>query len=250
MKLNRRLFLIFWLSIAMHPVHYAVAADPPQSPAKRAINPPPSATLDYRITARQSGVELDGTAVVRWQATRDSYRIETETRSALLGKILETNSVGSIDPYGLAPAVFTEKKFRKKAENATFDRIAKSVSFAGSSAPQSLTGGEQDRSSVVWQLASIARASPAQFKDGSQWTFTVASSRGADPWTFRVMGREKVRTPAGNFNAVHIQRKPPDGKGQQLAVWLAPELEWYPVKIRFTDNDRDVIEQSLVKVTR
>jgi hypothetical protein len=82
----------------------------------------------------------------------------------------------------------------------------------------------------------------------------VVGPHDADPWTFRVIGREKVQAGAaiGAVDTVHVLREPPPGsKDQTLDIWLAPSLEWYPVKLRFVDNDRDYVEQTLEKlVTR
>jgi hypothetical protein len=68
-----------------------------------------------------------------------------------------------------------------------------------------------------------------------------------------VVGREKVQAgPAfGEVDAIHVMRAPPpDSKDQSLDLWLAPGLEWYPVKLRFTDTDRDYVEQTLEKITK
>jgi hypothetical protein len=60
-----------------------------------------------------------------------------------------------------------------------------------------------------------------------------------------------VHTGIGDLEAVHMARDPlPDNKDQALDIWLAPSQEWYPVKLRFTDNDRDFVEQTLSKLTR
>lgn len=212
--------------------------------------PPPSAVLDYRIQAKQSGLQLDGQATVDWQATPSTFRVTTETRSPLFGKMLETKSEGAIDGRGLAPSLFSEKKLRRKADTVTFDRAAGNLLFSSGKPPQPIEPGMQDRNSVVWQLAALARATPGKVKTGSEWTLPVAGPRGADPWTFRVTGRESVRTPTGTHQAFHIERKPPDERGQQLDLWLAPSIEWYPVKIRFVEEDGDWIEQLLARVTR
>jgi hypothetical protein len=43
---------------------------------------------------------------------------------------------------------------------------------------------------------------------------------------------------------------PPDSKGQHLDIWLAPSMEWYPVRLRYTDSDTEFIEQTLQKITK
>jgi hypothetical protein len=218
---------------------------------KRKLNLPPSADLDYSIKARQAGFSLSGDALLQWRAGDDRFMVATETRAMLVGKILSSRSEGGIDNYGLAPASFTEKRFRKDQTIASFDRQTMTISFSASRETYSIQGGEQDRSSVIWQLLSIARASPEKFRPGSEWTFFVAGQRDAEPWIFKVIKAERISTPMGETDAVHISRAPPpDSKGQQLEIWLAPSHEWYPARLRFTEENGDVIEQSLVSIGR
>jgi hypothetical protein len=41
-----------------------------------------------------------------------------------------------------------------------------------------------------------------------------------------------------------------DASDQALDIWLAPSQEWYPVKLRFSDDDKDFVEQTLTKLTK
>jgi hypothetical protein len=60
-----------------------------------------------------------------------------------------------------------------------------------------------------------------------------------------------VSTPAGEFDAVHVTREQSAAiKGQELEIWLAPSLEWYPVKLKFVDDGKDYVEQTLEKVVK
>jgi hypothetical protein len=228
----------------------------PASAAERAatkhkVNLPPSAELAYSIRAKQSGLTLDGSTLLQWRAADSRFSIATETRAALVGKILDAKSEGTVGEYGLAPTVFTEKRFRKPQSTTTFDRQTNTISFSKSDQTYPIKGGEQDQSSAIWQLAAIARAAPAKFKSGSVWTFFVAGQKDAEPWAFKVIKQEQIKTPLGDMHAVHIARMPaPDSKGQQLDIWLAPSLEWYPVRLRFTEPDNDSIEQVLQKVAK
>jgi hypothetical protein len=227
----------------------AHAADaPPVRPFKLA----PSADLDYAIQARQRGFTLPGEALISWRAGDGKYSVQADTKSPLLGKILETRSEGTVDKYGLAPARFSEKKFRKAGTDTVFDRDANTIVYSEGKPGSPLVGGEQDRASAAWQLAALARAAPDKFVAGSEWAFFVAGPRDGDPWTFKVIKREKVDlgAPLGEVDALHILRAPPPGgKGQALDIWLAPSLEWYPVRLRFSDDD-DFVEQRLTKITK
>lgn len=222
-----------------------------QAPAKTKINPPPSADLNYAIKAKQSGLTLDGSAVVHWSTTPGQFSIATETRAMLVGKILEAKSEGKIDAHGLAPLTSTEKRFRKEPTSVTFDRQANTIRFSTSDATYPIKGGEQDRNSAVWQLAALARGAQGKFKPGSEWPMFVAGQKDGDLWTFKVTKQEKIKTPLGDLNAVHVARVVKgDNRSQQLDIWLAPTLEWYPVRIRFTEPEGDYIEQTLENITR
>jgi hypothetical protein len=45
-----------------------------------------------------------------------------------------------------------------------------------------------------------------------------------------------------------MRNPPPGSEEQQLDIWLAPALQWYPVKLRFTEGGGDFIEQTLRQV--
>ncbi|QAU33312.1 DUF3108 domain-containing protein [Janthinobacterium sp. 17J80-10] len=228
----------------------AQAADAPSLP-KRPFNLPPSADLDYVIKARHSGVTLDGSALVKWQAAAGKYLLNVEARAMLLGKLQTSTSEGAIDAYGLAPATATEKTFRKRATSVAFNRDTGMLSFSASEETYPLMGGEQDRSSITWQLVGNARAAAKKFMAGSNWPYFVAGRTDAQPWNFIVGKTEKVTTPMGVIDAIRVARQLPTGSDeQQLDIWLAPALEWYPVKIRFSEEGGEVIEQTLQKITR
>jgi hypothetical protein len=227
------------------------AADEHPAAPRRAFDLPPSADLSYEVTARQRGFSLGGEALITWRAGDGKYMVNAESRVSLLGKITENRSQGLIDSFGLAPTEFYEKRFRKDATTTTFNRDLKTLSFSEGKLTYVLRGGEQDRASVTWQLAAVARAAGDKVKPGTSWTFFVAGRRDAEPWTFHVVKREKLRTGLGELDTVHIMREAPfDAKDQSLDIWLAPAQAWYPVKLRFSDGDKDYVEQTVSKITK
>jgi hypothetical protein len=222
-----------------------------RSAVKRPFEVPPSADLNYRLAAQHKGFGLNGEATITWRAADGKYAVGVESRVPLLGKLSDNRSEGAIDAFGLAPAEFYEKRYRKDPTTTVFNRDSKTITFTDGKLTYPLKGGEQDRVSVTWQLASVARAAGGRFKPGSEWIFFVAGRRDAEPWTFKVVKRETVRTGVGEVDAVHIVRAPlPGNKDQTLDIWLAPGKEWYPVKLRFTDNENESIEQTLEKITK
>ncbi|HEU4375555.1 MAG TPA: DUF3108 domain-containing protein [Telluria sp.] len=229
----------------------AVAGAAEHVAVKRPVDIPPSADLSYSIKARQKGFSISGDAVLSWRTGAGKYSLRADTRAMFVGNILENRSDGLIDGFGIAPNQFYEKRIRRDPYTTTFDRSAKTISFTESKEVYPLKGGEQDRSSVSWQLAAVARAAPEKFTPGSEWVFFVAGRRDADPWTFKVVGHDSVRTGFGAVDAVHLVRlPPPDSKDQKLDIWLAPAHEWYPVRVRFTDSDDEFVDQTLEKIVK
>ena len=222
------------------------------APAKRAVELPPPADLAYELSAQQRGFGLKGEALIAWRGGDGKYDVNVEARVALLGKLTEYRSHGTVDSYGLAPEEFYEKRYRKDGTTTAFNRDSKTISFTDAREPYVMKGGEQDRASITWQLASVARAAgEARFKPGSEWNFIVAGRRDAEPWTFKVVKREKIQTAIGELDTLLVTRQPRgEGKSEGVDIWLAPGQEWYPVKLRFRDDERETIEQTITKITR
>lgn len=229
---------------------YPLSAEEALSKIRR-VNLPPSVELSYAVKVSMSGLQLSGEAHLQWQAAHEKYQITTDTRSPLFGKILESSSQGSLSEQGLVPLRFNEKRVRRDATSTSFDRLTNTIRFNTSSQTYPITGGEQDRSSILWQLIALIRAEPRLFVEGSDWTFFVAGQRDAQPWTFRVGAPETIRSPFGDLATVRIRKlPPPDQQGQQIDIWLAPALEWYPVRLRTTEADGDAFEQTLISMTK
>ena len=218
---------------------------------KRPVDVPPSADLVYKIEARKKGISVGGDALVQWRAGNGVYSAANVARASFLGKILDNRSEGVIDAFGLAPLQFNEKRFRKEPTAIRFDRAAKAMTFSEGEQKYPLLGGEQDRGSAQWQLASVARAAPEKFVPGSEWKFFVGGRRDAEVWVFKVVGRENLNTGMGAMQAVHFVKAPPaDSRAQKIDLWLAPGHEWYPVKLRFSEEDGEFVQQTIEKITR
>lgn len=213
---------------------------------------PPSVELVYSLKSSQKGIPLRGEAKINWQLNQDSkgnktYRILSETTVPLFGKILVNSSVGSVNQFGLAPQQFLEKRFRKAQAGTNFDQVNKLIQFSSAELSYPIKGGEQDRLSATWQLVALVRAHPETLQVGHEWNMFVAGLKDAEPWTFKLIGFSKILTALGEQEVVHITKAPPpDAKGQQVDIWLASGLAYYPVRISFNDANGDQVDQRIV----
>ncbi|HYC41372.1 MAG TPA: DUF3108 domain-containing protein [Noviherbaspirillum sp.] len=227
------------------------AEDPPQAGEttgtyKFAL--PPSAELKYEVQALREGQQWFGSGVFHWAADADSYVITGEASITVLFKITVLNfrSEGAINASGIAPTLYSEKPWRKAMTNTHFQHEKKTISFSASQAVYPYNGGEQDRASIMWQLAGFGRGDPAQYVPGTAFDVMVAGARNAETWRIDVIGQEDIDTPLGKIQAWHVVRAPKPGSyDQKIDIWLAPQHEWYPAKVRFTYANGDYLDMLL-----
>jgi hypothetical protein len=212
--------------------------------------PPPSAELKYDVQALKKGQTYFGSGKITWQTDGGSYTINGEA-GVLFISALDFKSEGEINGFGVAPVLYTEKKFRKSATNTHFQRERNTITFSASTNSYPRTGGEQDRASIVWQLASIGRGDAEKMVPGGVIDLFVAGDRDAETWRFQILGQEEITVGAGTVAAWHLARKPQQGSYEKtLDIWLAPQQQWYPVKLRYTENNGDYLDMSLSKLRR
>lgn len=233
----------------------AGAADDPAKPLslgslpQYAIDPPPSAELRYNAHSSHKGQDIHGSGRILWQSSGSNFGVKGEFNILFLS-LLNFNSVGTIDPkHGLSPLLYAEKRMRRAETNTHFQRERNVISFSASTLAYERPGGEQDRASIVWQLVGIARRDGSQFAPGANLDIAVAGIRDAVAWKIRIVGIEEVDTGLGKVRAWRLSRTARKGTYEQsLDVWLAPQHEWYPVKLRYTNANGDFLDLSLSEI--
>ncbi len=230
----------------------AASAADAQDTARYKVDPPPSAELEYDVQALRDGQKWFGSGMFRWQSSGNTYSVTGEASVRFLFKITVLNfrSEGEINEFGVAPVLYSEKPWRKAMTNTHFQHAGSKISFSASEATYPYRGGEQDRASVMWQLAGIGRGDASQFAPGTEIDLVVAGTRDADTWRIQIVGQEEVQTAAGALTAWHVVRAPrPGSYDQKIDIWLAPAQEWYPVKVLYTYANGDHLDMSLSRLT-
>lgn len=213
------------------------------------VQAPPSVTLQYDVQAWRGEQTLYGSSKMRWQTDGATYQLDGDT-SVLFLNFLTFKSQGVIDEYGISPVLYNEKRWRKAETNTHFHRERNIISFSASTITYPRQGGEQDRASVIWQLAGIGRGDAEKFQAGKEITIFLAGVRDAEMWNFRVVGLEQIDITSGKISAWHITRTPrPGSYDQGLEIWLAPQQEWYPVKLRYTETNGDHLDMVATSIT-
>ena len=213
-------------------------------------NPPPPAELVFNaIGVSKDGRSLSGSGTMQWRHDGQRYTLDTEI-NVLVFTLAKNRSEGELGALGIAPNLYVEKRFGRSETNTHFQNQPKQISFSASTAIIPANGGEQDRGSWIWQLASLGRGNPDKFESGLNLEMFVASAKGVDAWRIRVNGKEQLKLPDGEVSAWRLSIVP--GKqsfDKQFDLWLAPERQWYPVRLLHEDKNGNRVELSLSKIS-
>jgi hypothetical protein len=228
-----------------------VDAAPRQGGRRYKVNLAPSASFEVAVDRVDAdGTKWAGSAAMTWHTDGNRYQASVEAGVSLLitrVNLLVLRSEGTIDDYGIAPASVTEKRARR-AETAThFNRDAGTITFSASEASYPLLTGAQDKATVPFQLGGIGRADVNQF--GGDIDIQVGEEKEATIFRFQLVGEDEIDTDMGKIVTWHLSRPPKPGTySSRLDIWLAPGLNWYPIRIRNTEASGALTTQTISKI--
>ena len=138
---------------------------------------------------------------------------------------------------------FSNPKRKKDGFTLDFD-FAKGQVLGGRNGPLAIEAGTVDRLSVqqagrLWVKANAGKADPGTV------VLTVADHKRVKAYTFAIGGRGQVETPAGRFDAIRFERI--DDPKTTLRFWLAPELDYMPVKVENLEDGDPKLNLTLRK---
>lgn len=258
------------------PAEPVATAEPPPgeaaaAPATEAITTPPAVTAlnDLALEMAEAGVRRDtlparaeyvydtrvsdislvsATTRLTWALDGSAYQARL-TSSAMGITLAELTSSGELLRFGLAPRRYTQKSGRRAQTAANFDPAARRVTFSARSYERPWREGIQDRLSFQFQLMALAQHLPARFARGSVVVFPVVSSDDVEDYRFVVIGEETQRFAEQDLATVKLDRpKEVGGATTRIEVWLAPSMNWLPVRLRFTERNNRVWENTLQRI--
>lgn len=212
------------------------------------VSLPPAAQLNYTVLAARDGRKVEGRGTINWQPSGEQYSISGDAGIIFL-TVLNYKSTGSVDLSGITPELYVEKRFGKSETNTHFHRERKTISFSASTNSYPTSGGEQDRASVIWQIAAMGRGDSDKFTPGLNFGMLIAGTRSAAVWRVVINGKQSVRLTNETVEAWHLTILPVEQSQElQFELWLAPEKEWYPVKLVYSDKKSGFLELVLNKL--
>lgn len=82
-------------------------------------------------------------------------------------------------------------------------------------------------------LAMMARCVLARGE--TEFHFSVAEADGKTDFNFKVVGHEKLETPAGTYDTIKVERVY-GHKGKKTFMWSAPELDYFMIRMEHIEN--------------
>jgi hypothetical protein len=179
------------------------------------------------------------------------YHVVSESNPAgLLALFIRTRvrvvSSGAVTPAGLRPEQFEYGRLDDASKNvsATFDWPAQQLrmTFDGRNESAPISTGAQDRLSVMYQFMFL----PLDKLRDLDFQMT-SNGKKIENYHYQVAGNEQLDTPLGKLNTLHLVKRREAGENG-TEIWLAPERNFFPVKLLILENDGSKFEQVITQL--
>lgn len=213
---------------------------------------PASTRLSYVLTGNYRG-EVQGSAQVEWVRSGSHYQVHVDF---LVGPEFaplitqRSTSDGEITAAGLAPRRYDQDVrllfSTRPRQTVLFDHGY--VVLANGDVREALPG-LQDTASQFVQLAYMFGTRPDLLRIGGRVDIPLALPKKVAVWTYDVVDEQVLQTGFGPVNAIHLVPHDKQQRAGSLSVemWLAPQLRYLPVRLRFEQNDSTYVDLLLSK---
>ena len=183
-----------------------------------------------------SGTGLGEATITLTPLDNNCYRYVQQTDPVWLVRVLygspRETSLFCIEHGAIKVSHFEYRNDKRDKDSFTvdFDWAAKKVTGTkrGVANVHDLPEGTYDRFALQ-QVVRLWAKAHAQDKDPPTVEYNMADDDRVTAYRFAIVGREKVETPAGTFDTLRVDRV--DNPNRQLRSWIAPSLDYAPVKI-------------------
>jgi hypothetical protein len=160
---------------------------------------------------------------------------------ALRGSAKRT-SRGVVSAEGLKPLEFTDERTGRRTARAKFDWQAKTLTmeYRGEPRHQQLPERAHDRLAFLFDFGF------APLRPGGEVAFDLMDGRGQSRHVYSVNGRERLKIPAGEFDAIKLVRRTGDERAE---IWLAAELSHLPLRVLVIHKDGTRYDQVATKIS-
>jgi len=200
----------------------------------------------YADQSQQASHSALGKAQMHYKREGRQYTLSSLVKASGVMRIflddLVQESRGAIDAHGLKPDYFRYQygKKGKKTYEASFDWAQNQVALKTKKGIKrlDLSAGTQDLLSFMFQFM----FSPPL----NQTSMMITNGKRLGQYDYAFLGEQLVKTKLGVFNTVHLLREDPV-KNEKLALWLATDYQYLPVKIKKIKAKKNKIYELVIR---
>ncbi len=210
---------------------------------------PLSTRLDYHLSGNYRG-EITGSASVEWLREGSHYQVRLDLS---VGGLITRSMVsdGVLTPHGIEPRRYDEETrvILMTPRHASMLFNGPQLQLAnGQQVPK--PQGVQDSASQFVHLTWLFLTGRKALREGTFVDMPLALPRKLYDWRYEVQGHETLNTPMGQLAAWHLRPTRGDAPiyGDLTAdVWLAPALQYLPVRILIRQDAQTFVDLQLAK---
>jgi hypothetical protein len=208
--------------------------------------PPQRVELDFSVEANSMDIG-EGHDVLEHDGK--TYRITSELKTvglaAMLYKLdIRREASGLVTADGLRPLHFEESRTRKAPKAVDFDWKAMTVRLQDGDKVQTLPLPENTYDQTSFAYAFAFRPLPE-----SMPVIYLSDGRKLSDYQYRVIGKEKLETPAGEIQALHVKKVQDADDKRGFEVWLSLQHHHLPVRIRYVEKNGQVVDSTITRIT-
>ncbi|MEE9326491.1 MAG: DUF3108 domain-containing protein [Cocleimonas sp.] len=161
------------------------------------------------------------------------YTKATGLAAVLTGIKITENTDGIFSGENMTPQNYLFNQSRRKKsriDKATFTTGKVTGSYKNKAYKLAISPNTQDRASLELVLARDLA------KNKTDLNYHVVERGKLKKYTFQKLGYQKVKTSAGEFNAMKVKVVRDQNSKRETIFWLAKEVDFLPVKIRHTEK--------------
>jgi len=208
--------------------------------------PPPRVQLEFSVSSGSMDLG-EGRDVLEHDGKTYSVSSELKTVgvAAILYKLdIRRQSNGLVTRNGLRPLHFEEARTRKPRRAVDFDWEANTIKLTDGDKVETLPlpANTYDQTSFTYAFAfkgSLDDLPPVNLTDG----------RKLSDYKYQVVGKEKLKTPIGELEAVHIRKVQDADDKRGFEVWLSAAHHNLPVRIRYVEKNGQIIDSTITRIT-
>ncbi len=202
--------------------------------------------IDYDVR-RSLGSSPVGAAKTIYLLEQDNhYSIRNEVEAKGFASLFYWNKLvqisdGLITPEGLKPLNY-HYQFGSKIDNlAVFDWESKKIitSANGKTSEFEILEGSQDMLSFMYQF---------MFEPPlTKMKIYITNGKNFKPYDYAFVGEEIIETEVENLLTIHIAKFNYNNE-ERIDLWLAKDYRYLPIKIRKTEKDGSILDQTVKKI--